>query len=87
MAPLWDDSIADFEKSLKNGYALAHLARSLTGGKERIWIPQEPSAQERYNNQRNYQIIDNIDIFLKFVKEVGLSDVRALLLSVMMDGN
>lgn len=30
--PLWDsESIADFEKSLRNGYALAHLARSLGG--------------------------------------------------------
>ena len=36
MAPLWGDSIADFEQSLRNGYALAHLARSLGGKKGRI---------------------------------------------------
>lgn len=31
--PLWDptDTINDFEQSLRNGYALAHLARSLGG--------------------------------------------------------
>lgn len=29
--PLWDESISDFENSLRNGYALAHLARSLGG--------------------------------------------------------
>lgn len=29
--PLWSDSIGDFERSLRNGYALAHLARSLGG--------------------------------------------------------
>lgn len=32
-SPLWGDSIGVFEQSLRNGYALAHLARSL-GGKE-----------------------------------------------------
>lgn len=29
--PLWSDSVGGFEQSLRNGYALAHLARSLGG--------------------------------------------------------
>lgn len=29
--PLWGAGIGDFEQGLRNGYALAHLARSLGG--------------------------------------------------------
>ncbi|KAK4047448.1 iqgap- protein [Microbotryomycetes sp. JL221] len=62
--PMWSDAANDFEQSLRNGYALAHLARSLGG----------PNCQGPIYNDpvRHFRHTDNINIFLTFIDEVGL---------------
>ncbi|KAM0790472.1 hypothetical protein ACM66B_003348 [Microbotryomycetes sp. NB124-2] len=62
--PMWTDDAHDFEQSLRNGYALAHLARSLGG----------PNCQGPIYNDpvRHFRHTDNINIFLTFIDEVGL---------------
>ncbi|KAK4049279.1 iqgap- protein [Microbotryomycetes sp. JL201] len=62
--PMWADDAHDFEQSLRNGYALAHLARSLGG----------PNCQGPIYNDpvRHFRHTDNINIFLTFIDEVGL---------------
>ncbi|BGP20177.1 iqgap-related protein [Rhodosporidiobolus nylandii] len=65
--PLWDESINDFEQSLRNGYALAHLARSL--GSEACQGPI-------YNDPvRHFRHTVNINIFFQLVDEVGLPEI------------
>ncbi|GAA5869494.1 hypothetical protein JCM3774_001467 [Rhodotorula dairenensis] len=66
--PLWDsESIADFEKALRNGYALAHLARSLGG----------PSCQGPIYNDpiRHFRHTANINIFFQLLNEVKLPEI------------
>ncbi|GAA5905227.1 hypothetical protein JCM6882_003721 [Rhodosporidiobolus microsporus] len=65
--PLWGESINDFEQSLRNGYALAHLARSL--GSEACQGPI-------YNDPvRHFRHTVNINIFFQLVDEVGLPEI------------
>lgn len=65
--PLWDESISDFENSLRNGYALAHLARSLGG----------PSCQGPIYNDpvRHFRHTANINIFFELLNEVKLPEI------------
>ncbi|GAA5820880.1 hypothetical protein JCM11251_001859 [Rhodosporidiobolus azoricus] len=65
--PLWGESINDFEQSLRNGYALAHLARSL--GSEACQGPI-------YNDPvRHFRHTVNINIFFQLVDEVDLPEI------------
>ncbi|GAA6039162.1 hypothetical protein JCM8097_000443 [Rhodosporidiobolus ruineniae] len=64
---LFGETITDFEQSLRNGYALAHLARSLGG---------EGCQGPIYNDPvRHYRHTVNINIFFELVKEVGLPEI------------
>ncbi|GAA5901502.1 Iqg1p [Sporobolomyces salmoneus] len=65
--PLWGEEIGEFEQSLRNGYALAHLARSL--GSERC---QGPIYTDPVRHFRQTQ---NIAIFFQFLDEVELPDI------------
>ncbi|GAA5926398.1 Iqg1p [Sporobolomyces koalae] len=65
--PLWGHEISEFEQSLRNGYALAHLARSL--GSERC---QGPIYTDPVRHFRQTQ---NIAIFFQFLDEVELPDI------------
>ncbi|GAA5998808.1 Iqg1p [Rhodotorula paludigena] len=64
--PLWGESITDFELSLRNGYALAHLARSLGGPACQGPIYADP--------ERHFRHTVNINIFFQLVNEVGLPE-------------
>ncbi|GAA5972838.1 hypothetical protein JCM11641_003965 [Rhodosporidiobolus odoratus] len=65
--PLWGEEINDFEKDLRNGYALAHLARSL--GSEACQGPI-------YNDTvRHFRHTANINIFFQLVDEVELPEL------------
>ncbi|BGP03561.1 iqgap-related protein [Rhodotorula toruloides] len=67
--PLWDptDTINDFEQSLRNGYALAHLARSLGGERCQGPIYNDPV--------RHFRHTVNINIFFQLLDEVGLPEI------------
>ncbi|GAA5865578.1 hypothetical protein JCM8547_007655 [Rhodosporidiobolus lusitaniae] len=66
--PLWaSDSITDFEQSLRNGYMLAHLARSLGGEACAGPIYNAPTLQFRHTV--------NINIFFQLLEEVGLPEI------------
>ncbi|BGP43492.1 iqgap-related protein [Rhodotorula kratochvilovae] len=65
--PLWSDSINDFEQSLRNGYALAHLARSLGGPACQGPIYADPV--------RHFRHTVNINLFFHLVNEVGLPEI------------
>ena len=60
-------SVSSFEQSLRNGIALARLARRL-GGRE----CQGPIFNA---DKLQYRHTDNIDIFFTFVKSVGLPEI------------
>ncbi|GAA5946128.1 hypothetical protein JCM3775_004155 [Rhodotorula graminis] len=67
-APLWrSNSINDFEQSLRNGYALAHLARSLGGPACQGPIYADP--------ERHFRHTVNINLFFQLVNEVGLPEI------------
>lgn len=62
---MWGESVGDFEQSLRNGYALAHLARSL-GSSPACHAPI-------YNDPvRHFRHTQNINIFFEFLREVEL---------------
>lgn len=62
---MWGESVSEFEQSLRNGYALAHLARSL-GASAACRAPI-------YNDPvRHFRHTENINIFFHFVDEVDL---------------
>ncbi|GAA5985464.1 hypothetical protein JCM10908_006986 [Rhodotorula pacifica] len=65
--PLWDESITDFENTLRNGYALAHLARSLGGPACRGPIYNDPV--------RHFRHTANINIFFELLNEVKLPEI------------
>ncbi|GAA6013146.1 hypothetical protein JCM10207_006185 [Rhodosporidiobolus poonsookiae] len=66
--PLWGESINEFEQSLRNGYALAHLARSLG--------TTEGCKGGIYNDPvRHFRHTVNINIFFSLVGEVGLPEI------------
>ncbi|GAA6050880.1 hypothetical protein JCM3770_005753 [Rhodotorula araucariae] len=68
--PLWSDSITDFEQSLRNGYALAHLARSLGGP-----ACQGPIYARAQDPVRHFRHTGNINLFFELVNEVGLPEI------------
>ncbi|GAA5951462.1 hypothetical protein JCM3765_005942 [Sporobolomyces pararoseus] len=65
--PLWGEEIGEFEQSLRNGYALAHLARSLGSEKCQGPIYTDPV--------RHFRQTQNIAIFFQFLDEVELPDI------------
>ncbi|GAA5820379.1 hypothetical protein JCM10212_002727 [Sporobolomyces blumeae] len=65
--PLWGEEIGEFEQSLRNGYALAHLARSLGGERCQGPIYTDPV--------RHFRQTQNIAIFFEFLDEVELPDI------------
>ncbi|GAA5964914.1 hypothetical protein JCM21900_000018 [Sporobolomyces salmonicolor] len=66
-APLWGDEIAEFEQSLRNGYALAHLARTLGSDRCKGPIYADPA--------RHFRQTQNIAIFFQFIDEVQLPEI------------
>ncbi|GAA5904612.1 hypothetical protein JCM5296_005248 [Sporobolomyces johnsonii] len=66
-APLWGDEIAEFEQSLRNGYALAHLARTLGSDRCKGPIYTDPA--------RHFRQTENIAIFFQFIDEVQLPEI------------
>ncbi|GAA6016992.1 hypothetical protein JCM11491_006122 [Sporobolomyces phaffii] len=65
--PLWGEEIGEFEQSLRNGYALAHLARSLGSDRCQGPIYTDPV--------RHFRQTQNIAIFFQFLDEVELPDI------------
>ncbi|SCV68238.1 BQ2448_359 [Microbotryum intermedium] len=65
--PLWSgDNVNDFEQSLRDGYALAHLARSLGSDACKGPIYNDPV--------RHFRHTANLAIFFRFLHEVELPD-------------
>ncbi|SGY18090.1 BQ5605_C015g07977 [Microbotryum silenes-dioicae] len=65
--PLWSgDNVNEFEQSLRDGYALAHLARSLGSDACKGPIYNDPV--------RHFRHTANLAIFFRFIHEVELPD-------------
>ena len=71
--------VTEMEDGLKDGVVLAKLARSFQGEAvvKRIWTVciSSVTAAYRQESKHRYKQTDNIDIFVRFLRTVGMPDV------------